>query len=69
MRLALADAGDTIEDANFVEKTADSGLLRLYTLIEWTKVGQILGFRFLILYRVFHICKLELYTTVNFRYN
>lgn len=37
MRLALADAGDTIEDANFVEKTADSGLLRLYTLIEWTK--------------------------------
>jgi len=37
MRLALADAGDTIEDANFVEKTADSGLLRLYTLIEWVK--------------------------------
>lgn len=38
MRLALADAGDTVEDANFVEKTADSGLLRLYTLIEWVKV-------------------------------
>lgn len=38
MRLALADAGDTVEDANFVEKTADAGLLRLYTLIEWVKV-------------------------------
>jgi len=37
MRLALADAGDTVEDANFVEKTADAGLLRLYTLIEWVK--------------------------------
>lgn len=39
MRLALADAGDTVEDANFVEKTADAGLLRLYTLIEWVKVS------------------------------
>ena len=44
MRLALADAGDTIEDANFVEKTADSGLLRLYTLIEWVKVGKYIKF-------------------------
>ena len=25
MRLALADAGDTVEDANFVTSTADAG--------------------------------------------
>ena len=29
MRLALADAGDSIEDANFVEAMADAGILRL----------------------------------------
>ena len=38
MRLALADAGDTVEDANFMEKIADSAILRLYTFLEWTKV-------------------------------
>lgn len=38
LRLALADAGDTIEDANFVEKMADGGILRLYTFLEWVKV-------------------------------
>jgi leucyl-tRNA synthetase len=37
MRLCLADAGDSIEDANFVEKTAEAGLLRLYAFIEWIK--------------------------------
>ncbi|XP_068702613.1 leucine--tRNA ligase, cytoplasmic-like [Montipora foliosa] len=37
MRLALADAGDTVEDANFVEKVADAGILRLFTFLEWTK--------------------------------
>lgn len=37
MRLALADAGDSIEDANFVEKAADAGILRLYTWVEWVK--------------------------------
>ncbi|XP_047126079.1 leucine--tRNA ligase, cytoplasmic isoform X1 [Hydra vulgaris] len=37
MRLALADAGDSIEDANFVEKTADAAILRLFTFVEWTK--------------------------------
>merc|ERR1719397_972708 len=37
MRLALADAGDTVEDANFVFGTADAGILKLFTLIEWTK--------------------------------
>lgn len=37
MRLALADAGDGIEDANFVELMAEAGLLRLYTFLEWTR--------------------------------
>lgn len=36
-RLCLADAGDSIEDANFVESAADAGILRLYTFIEWVK--------------------------------
>ena len=38
MRMALADAGDGIEDANFVEKMADAGILRLYTFLDWVKV-------------------------------
>lgn len=37
MRLTLADAGDSVEDANFVESTADAAILRLYTFIEWAK--------------------------------
>lgn len=37
MRLALADAGDTVEDANFVEVSADAGILRLYNFLEWIK--------------------------------
>ncbi|XP_066998764.2 leucine--tRNA ligase, cytoplasmic [Anabrus simplex] len=37
MRLCLADSGDSIEDANFVETMADAGILRLYTFIEWVK--------------------------------
>jgi leucyl-tRNA synthetase len=37
MRLALADAGDSVEDANFAENVAESGILRLYTFIEWVK--------------------------------
>ncbi|XP_011499345.1 PREDICTED: leucine--tRNA ligase, cytoplasmic [Ceratosolen solmsi marchali] len=36
-RLCLADSGDSIEDANFVERTADAGILRLYSFIEWVK--------------------------------
>lgn len=36
-RLCLADSGDSVEDANFVEITADAGILRLYTFIEWVK--------------------------------
>jgi len=34
-RLALADAGDGIEDANFDEKNANASILRLHTLVEW----------------------------------
>ncbi|XP_022906298.2 leucine--tRNA ligase, cytoplasmic [Onthophagus taurus] len=41
MRLCLADAGDSIEDANFLEAVANAGILRLYTFIEWVK--EILG--------------------------
>lgn len=37
MRLCLADAGDSVEDANFVETMADAGILRLFTFIEWVK--------------------------------
>lgn len=37
MRLSLADSGDSIEDANFVESTANAGILRLYNFIEWVK--------------------------------
>lgn len=36
-RLCLADSGDSVEDANFVESSADAGILRLYTFIEWAK--------------------------------
>ncbi|KRZ18613.1 Leucine--tRNA ligase, cytoplasmic [Trichinella zimbabwensis] len=35
MRLALADAGDSIEDANFMETMADAGVLRLYNFLSW----------------------------------
>ena len=38
-RLALADAGDGLEDANFVFDMADAGLLRLHSQLEWVKVG------------------------------
>jgi leucyl-tRNA synthetase len=34
-RFALADAGDGLEDANFLEKTADDAILKLYTEKEW----------------------------------
>ena len=36
--MTLADAGDGLEDANFVFEMADAGLLRLFTQIEWIKV-------------------------------
>ncbi|GME83658.1 unnamed protein product [Ambrosiozyma monospora] len=34
-RIALADGGDTIEDANFDESNANAAILRLYNLKEW----------------------------------
>jgi leucyl-tRNA synthetase len=34
-RFALADAGDGLEDANFLHKTADDAILKLYTEKEW----------------------------------
>ena len=42
MRLALADAGDTVEDANFVEVAADAGILRLFNFLEWVKEMKVL---------------------------
>ncbi len=37
---ALADAGDTLEDANFEEKTADSAILRLTKELAWIEETQ-----------------------------
>ncbi|KAI8988173.1 leucyl-tRNA synthetase [Mycotypha africana] len=34
-RFALADAGDSVEDANFEDTTANAAILRLHTLLEW----------------------------------
>ncbi|CCC68210.1 hypothetical protein NCAS_0B01260 [Naumovozyma castellii] len=36
-RIALADAGDTVEDANFDESNANAAILRLYTLKIWAE--------------------------------
>ncbi|TPP66579.1 Leucyl-tRNA synthetase b [Fasciola gigantica] len=35
IRLALADAGDSLDDANMKEDMAEAGLLRLYGLLDW----------------------------------
>ncbi|KAF7730873.1 cytosolic leucyl tRNA synthetase [Apophysomyces ossiformis] len=35
-RFALADAGDSVEDANFEDATANAAILRLFTLLEWS---------------------------------
>ncbi|PGH00479.1 leucine-tRNA ligase [Polytolypa hystricis UAMH7299] len=37
VRLALADAGDGIEDANLEESVANASILRLYELKKWSK--------------------------------
>ncbi|GFN80923.1 leucine--tRNA ligase, cytoplasmic [Plakobranchus ocellatus] len=37
MRLSLADAGDGVENANFVEKIAEAGMLRLHSFLEWVR--------------------------------
>lgn len=36
-RIAMADAGDTVEDANFDEANANAAILRLTTLKEWSE--------------------------------
>ena len=38
-RIALADAGDGIEDANFSLESANAAILRLHTIIEWCEVS------------------------------
>ena len=35
--IQIADAGDSVEDANFDVSSAEAGILRLYTMIEWVK--------------------------------
>eukprot|EP01119_Soliformovum_irregulare_P010084 TRINITY_DN2463_c0_g1_i1.p1 TRINITY_DN2463_c0_g1~~TRINITY_DN2463_c0_g1_i1.p1 ORF type:complete len:1089 (+),score=389.86 TRINITY_DN2463_c0_g1_i1:222-3269(+) len=37
LRLGLADAGDTLDDANFTTSAANNAILRLYTQIKWTE--------------------------------
>ncbi|KAL3308162.1 hypothetical protein Ciccas_013311, partial [Cichlidogyrus casuarinus] len=37
LRLALADAGDSLEDANIEESMCEAGLLNLYSLLEWMR--------------------------------
>lgn len=37
-RFALADAGDSLEDANFETTTVNAAILRLFQQYEWTKV-------------------------------
>jgi len=34
-RIALADAGDGLDDANFDQQVANSAILRLWTLEKW----------------------------------
>lgn len=37
MRFGLADAGDTLDDANFQEQNANSAILRLHSQIHWAE--------------------------------
>lgn len=63
-RLCLADSGDSIEDANFIESTADAGILRLYNFIEWIKdiLNTDHSFSHDVLLRTFHDKVFERYT-------
>ena len=36
-RISLSDAGDALDDANFVMKTAENGIKKLCHLWEWMK--------------------------------
>ena len=40
MRYGLAAAGDSNEDANFTETTADAAILRLYAQVHWIQVKK-----------------------------
>lgn len=42
-RVALADAGDTLDDANFDEAVANASILKLFKLEEWitSRIGKI----------------------------
>ena len=66
MRLSLADAGDTMEDANFVEKMADAGILRLFTFLEWTKV-RIKSFTFATGFTIIYLSSLFKQAAVWFK--
>ncbi|KAF8586776.1 hypothetical protein K439DRAFT_1614866 [Ramaria rubella] len=44
-KLALADAGDGIEDANFDEMSANAMILRLHTLLNWSDIESSLRAR------------------------
>lgn len=39
VRFALADAGDTVDDANFMKSTANEAILKLFTLVEFVEEG------------------------------
>jgi len=39
VRFSLADAGDSVEDANFVEEFANATILRIHSLLEWFQVN------------------------------
>lgn len=47
-RFCLADSGDSIEDANFVENSAHAAILRLHNFISWVEdvYDRQEGFRF-----------------------
>lgn len=34
-RMGIAEAGDTLDDANFVDKIADDSVAKIFTLEEW----------------------------------
>ena len=40
-RIALADAGDSLDDANFDEIVANAAILKLFVLEEWIKKNAI----------------------------
>lgn len=44
-RLSLADGGDSVEDANFDEMTANANILRVHTLLAWCEVSVLLSLR------------------------